>query len=193
MINSLGNLVHHEQEGIDNFQRWFWDSKVVDDEGRPLVVFHGTNHEFSRFDQNRLGYSVDNPTTAFGHYFSSDCADALFWADRAVARRRAAIGSQHVLPVYLSIKNPKVLTPEKFHYYLQTARESTIASHLESWKQAGYDGIITCRGEGSSLMWYVAFEPCQIKSAIGNSGRFDPASDCMLDRQEARKPSRRRP
>ncbi|WP_288077353.1 hypothetical protein [Pseudomonas sp.] len=31
------------------FKRWFGDSKVVDDKGKPLVVYHGTPNDFSEF------------------------------------------------------------------------------------------------------------------------------------------------
>jgi len=32
------------------FKRWFGDSKVVDAEGKPLVVYHGTKADFEQFD-----------------------------------------------------------------------------------------------------------------------------------------------
>jgi hypothetical protein len=40
--NSDGKLIHHTDEGIRNFHRWFGDSKVVDKHGRPKVMYHGT-------------------------------------------------------------------------------------------------------------------------------------------------------
>lgn len=43
--NSNGQLIHQTEEGIRNFWRWFGDSKVVDDQGRPLVVYHGSRLE----------------------------------------------------------------------------------------------------------------------------------------------------
>ena len=36
----------------DNFWKWFGDSKVVDENGEPLVVYHGTDTEFSVFDNS---------------------------------------------------------------------------------------------------------------------------------------------
>lgn len=55
------------------FERWFGDSKVVDENGRPLVVYHGTLQEFDAFDPSarsgrsfaRSGlYFTDNPEIA---------------------------------------------------------------------------------------------------------------------------------
>ncbi len=41
--NSEGAPIHSTDDGIRNFHRWFGDSKAVDEHGRPLVVYHGTN------------------------------------------------------------------------------------------------------------------------------------------------------
>jgi hypothetical protein len=35
------------------FKRWFGDSKVVDKDGKPLVVYHGTTQQFDVFDRNK--------------------------------------------------------------------------------------------------------------------------------------------
>ncbi len=43
--NSKGQPIHPTEEGIRNFWRWFSDSKVVDADGRPQVVYHGTTSE----------------------------------------------------------------------------------------------------------------------------------------------------
>src|SRR5690606_3733614 len=40
--NSNGQPIAATEEGIRNFWRWFGSSRVVDDQGRPLVVYHGT-------------------------------------------------------------------------------------------------------------------------------------------------------
>lgn len=41
-FNSEGKLIHHTDDGIRNFHRWFGDSTVVDSQGRPKVMYHGT-------------------------------------------------------------------------------------------------------------------------------------------------------
>ena len=38
-----------------DFKDWFGDSKVVDKEGKPLVVYHGTKKKFDIFDKKLLG------------------------------------------------------------------------------------------------------------------------------------------
>ena len=48
-INSDGEYIHSKIEDIKKFWEWFGDSKIVDDDGRPLVVYHGTREEIDKF------------------------------------------------------------------------------------------------------------------------------------------------
>ena len=56
-----------------NFKRWFGDSLVVDENGEPLGVYHGTTHDFSVFKDGKLA----NPENHFGraHYFTDSPID----------------------------------------------------------------------------------------------------------------------
>jgi len=45
--------------GTSAFKAWFKDSKVVDAEGKPRVMYHGTGNSFSVFDSN-MGYGDDD-------------------------------------------------------------------------------------------------------------------------------------
>src|SRR5699024_5796966 len=51
--------------------------------------------------------------------------------------------------------------------------KKAVAEYKDSLLREGHDGIIF-QSEGANE--YVAFEPTQIKSAIGNRGTFDPAN-----------------
>lgn len=42
VYNSNGDRIAKSKEALENFYRWFGDSKVVDEQGRPLVVYHGS-------------------------------------------------------------------------------------------------------------------------------------------------------
>jgi len=62
------------EKGIDSpyFKKWFGKSKVVDDNGEPLVVRHGTQGklEGNFFDPYRLGSSTGAKDAKKGFYFS---------------------------------------------------------------------------------------------------------------------------
>lgn len=51
------------QTDTTEFQRWFKDSEVVDDEGNPLVVYHTTDSDFTTFDSSFLGSITDSNAT----------------------------------------------------------------------------------------------------------------------------------
>ena len=74
------------------FKRWFGDSKVVDAEGKPLVVYHGTTADFSVFDAAKIKRDAGGS----GFYFTTDREQ----------RGYAEGDDANVMPVYLSIQNP---------------------------------------------------------------------------------------
>ena len=48
--NSLGEYIAGSKEAIENFWKWFGDSKTIDDQGQPIVFYHGTHQEFEEFE-----------------------------------------------------------------------------------------------------------------------------------------------
>ncbi len=69
------------QTDTPEFKKWFGDSKVVDADGKPLVVYHGTNAEFDVFE--------DTPM------------HGMIWF--AIDKELAAQYGEKVLPVYLKV------------------------------------------------------------------------------------------
>jgi hypothetical protein len=162
MIN-LKHLILESVTNTSEFKRWFGKSKVVDKNGKPLIVYHGTQ---------KGGFSVFNTPTHFGN--KSQVNTLLTHLDFARQHSTPFINpklgnSDSVYPVYLKIENPlhipdKGGDPLKWNETVQAA------------KDAGYDGLIyTNKYEGEGLS-YVVFDPTQIKSAIGNRGTFNPNS-----------------
>lgn len=181
-----------EQESTPEFRQWFGDSKVVDDSGAPLVVYHGTakggfveNIDIEHFDKTMIGdrYSQDSE----GFFFTNQKDEANYYATTDGIGRTAAEGA--VYPVYLSLKNPLIISDKSANdIFGRTgpSEEGTIAywdnNHqmlLEKIKSDGHDGAIIDDG---AYKMYVALEPNQIKSAIGNSGAFNPDSLSLTDR-----------
>ena len=73
-INSLGQkiILTDNQAQLKRFWNWFGDSKVVDDEGDPLVVFHGSKTQFHTFD-NSINQDKERQMGAeFGFFFTDD-------------------------------------------------------------------------------------------------------------------------
>ena len=81
-----------------NFKRWFGNSKVVDENGNPLVVYHGSNANFTIFDKSKI--DIDN--LGAGFYFSSeDIANS--YANRRTQERG---GKENTYAVYLKMEKP---------------------------------------------------------------------------------------
>jgi hypothetical protein len=129
------------QVDTPEFKSWFGDSKVVDADGNPLVVYHSTENDFTVFDTTRRAIGGE------GSYFSS--------------YKPSAAEGERVVEVYLSLKNPKVITHRQSDDVL---KQQFIAQ--------GHDGVIVLDSY-SKIKTAVAFYPEQIKSATGNNGNFD--------------------
>ena len=101
--NNQGKLIHHSLSGIRNFWKWFGNSKVVDDQGRPIVVYHGTKSDINSFSPIRTGKG----STIFGDY-DIERHGSFTTPDAALAHEFATqgdIGSSNIMPLYLKIEN----------------------------------------------------------------------------------------
>lgn len=174
-IREAGSPVNPKLENVtqsQQFKRWFGDwqnhpenaSKVVNEDGTPKVVYHGTGSDFNAFDPLRQG---ENYPQGEGGFF--------FTTSRKSAENYAALhdkeGKGRVVEAYLSIRNPYGVTA--YGDYVQAPAEKYDdhrSEYLNEAERQGCDGIIV-KGERSTL--YVVFDPTQIKSATDNIGTFD--------------------
>lgn len=167
----VGDRLNQGAVETPEFKAWFGESKVVDAEGKPLVVYHGTAADFTRFDLQRGGAVTGAADAREGFFFASNpkAADQFTWKDGD------KIGS--IMPVYLSLQNPAYSD-----LVLTGGNGRAAAMQIKDAKAAGHDGMIFRDSDmldhrGQVL---VAFRPEQIKSAIGNRGTFDPNDPNIL-------------
>lgn len=80
-VNSNGQPLAQTEEGVRSFWRWFGDSRVVDSEGRPLVVYHGTPSDFDAFSGAFLGKVTRSTSSKSGFFFASTPRTAQSYAD----------------------------------------------------------------------------------------------------------------
>lgn len=172
-----GELAFSRDSQINSpaFKRWFGDSKVVDAEGKPLVVYHGTKADISQFDGNRAT-EKDAGWYGRGIYFTADPATASAYSGFEEMQGKAPREGANVMPVYVSLQNPYVWPKGRA---VATSREEAGAIRAEL-EAAGHDGVVVPNGyadpEYSRHYEVIVFEPTQIKSAIGNNGDFDPSN-----------------
>ena len=120
-------------ERVENFQNWFKNSKVVDDYGRPLTLYHGTTHDFNKFDpgvsdnEGYFGsaiYMTTSPDDASENYGASGpdlknriekrAEEINAELDIGVEAKERAINelmgpAERVIPVHAAVQNPVYL------------------------------------------------------------------------------------
>lgn len=87
------------------FKSWFGDSKVVDESGKPLVMYHGTARAgFDFFDTYASNYGL----MGMGGYFTENPDVAGGYTNKGAKKmeRQGRDPTPAIYPVYLSIKNP---------------------------------------------------------------------------------------
>lgn len=147
------------------FKQWFGDwennpesaSKVVDGNGEPQVVYHGTSSQFTRF---KLGGGL----LGRGVYLTDRYEEAQNYAGS-----RSQDNEGTVMPLFANI-------PEMFESNSKTTRDQIVSA-----MQDGFNGI---QHQFNDMEYFVAFNPEQVKSAVGNTGLFSSQDgDIRFSRQ----------
>lgn len=87
--NSEGQPLASTEAGVRAFWNWFGDSKVVDAQGKPLVVYHGT--QGAEFDGFKPGsWFSENSSESSAYTFASDIPKR----DKATGKYRIASGAE---------------------------------------------------------------------------------------------------
>ncbi len=170
-VNSLGEPIAVNEESLRNFWNWFGDSKVVDKQGRPLVVYHGSSKTFEKFYQ----YVAEG--WGEGCYFTDNLDDASEYGEK-------------IYKVYLKISNPYtgdidqiMNTPTVKHYDdFDIVNESGYLMG-KAIREAGFDGIIVKDSNNINGLEIVAFNSNQIKS-ITNKGSWSKESNNINESEE---------
>ncbi len=161
-----------DQTNSEAFNKWFGDSKVVDERGQPLVVYHGTRDVFDEFDMAHAGKNTPSGDFwAKGAFFHSDYADAEFYSEPEDADYNARSGDNpRVISAYLSMQNPLIVDVDSNETNYFDQNEARLVDEMEDGE---HDGIAV-NGKDGTL--YFSVDPGQIKSATDNSGTFDPSN-----------------
>lgn len=160
----LNAIKEWKEKGTDSkyFKKWFGDSKVVNESGKPLEVYHGTESDeaFSAFETN-------SPDGTPAIYFSSN---------KKVANSYSV--NLPIFEVYLKMENPLEIDAQGKEYNDFTAE---MRSNIDYANRNGYDGVIVKNirdgwSQGGKIATtYVVFNPEQIKS-VNNQGTFDESN-----------------
>jgi len=150
------------------FKAWFGDwendpensSKVVDVNGEPLVVYHGTNKDFYEFDLTYFG-KTDDGFYGKGFYFTPNLETAEVYASISEWDKMNNTFKKNgkTLPLFLNFRNPILIDLKKFK--------------IKNEDGTNDSKIIIPNSIFSANTEYLAFEPNQIKLADGKNTTFD--------------------
>ncbi len=155
------------------FKQWFGRSQVTTTTGKPKVVYHATNNDFTRFDPER-GAGVAGQGIYMTDTRPTDDSYGLF-----------------VMPLYAAIENPadfragdSSISDMAETFGMKRLADIRGIPEMRLWTQtfrlnmlrAGYDGALL-RSPQDGKTYYVAYNSHQVKSALGNNGLFSRASD----------------
>ena len=204
-----GGIIHNFSEKVNmnimdatqskQFKRWFGDwqnhpenaSKVVNADGTPKVMYHGTsteNGEFYVFDYSKAVKKGGLGLRALGkgNYFTSKKLDGT-----------ERYGSR-VIAAYLDIKKPFVYESSG-DLWSQVSKELGVNTNgmngdalQQLMRDNGYDGVISYN-ESGDIALAVTFDSNQIKSATDNIGTFDannPDIRYSISKQEDTTPTK---
>lgn len=159
----------------DAFKRWFGNSKVVNKQGEPKILYHGTGEDFTVFDQGRSGSSTRHNTAPLGIFITGDRDTAQAYADKA---SDGIPGYARVMQLYAAIRNPYMMSVAESLAIESPGEAAALRGKLE---REGYDGI-NLKGTDT----WVAFSNTQVKSATDNNGEYDEWSGDIRFRRSAR-------
>jgi hypothetical protein len=157
------------------FKEWFGDwennpedaSKVIDENGEPRVVYHGTYSDFNAFDESHLGDVTDLNATNEDWAKTSHIG---FWFND----NKIGFYTKHK-PVYLNVRNPL-----EFASMESLVDEMSYYDSGEDFKRSnsdGYDSVIVLEDEEMGGRSYVVFNDNQIKSVTENNEDFSFHND----------------
>ena len=155
------------------------NTKVVDENGNPRVVYHGSTAMFTVFDKSRIG-SATGTADGRGFYFTTD-------RDYAVGYKTP---DGQLFEVFLNIEKPlsydkKTITKTQLRKILKEADrveyeqegEHYMLSNYANYNDVGIDGAVN---EGANLEYDYADNDVElVGSLIGGSGSFDLIMDAV--------------
>lgn len=174
-----GDMETAQRMVLEAAKRAMPDTKVVDENGNPKVVYHGSNAQFTEFDTARIG-STTGTADGRGFYFTTD---------RDYAEGFATPEGQ-LFDVYLNIENPlsyerKTITKAQLRKILKEADrveferegEHYMLSNYANYNDVGIDGAIN---EAANLEYDYANNDVElVGSLIGGSGSFELIMDAV--------------
>lgn len=173
-------IPHDNPKRAKNFANWFGKSKMVDDNNKPLVLYHGSKDDIGYFNLHHPNRK-DAGWLGTGVYLTDDPDLASIYAKH----QKSGPQGPNVMPLYAKLENP-FYAPLEFKDKIrniensqgkEAARDAADAM-TRDLQDKGYDGVVF-NYENNKGREVVVFDPTGVKSSTGNNGMFNPKSDVL--------------
>jgi hypothetical protein len=209
----------YNQVRTPEFKAWFGDwendpenaSKVVDENGEPMVMYHGTSKDkdFDSFKISDRGAWFSSSPAEASSYASSNDSQKMKYDDKS-RKYITTNTSSRVIPVFLNIRNlakqedisknileeyrktgyKSYRNAQKYLFNQVRYKDRTVEGFAFDRKEAGaaynfaqvivlFDGTTI---EDGDAYRFISNQP-NVKSAIGNSGKFSPTKPSILQQK----------
>lgn len=172
--NGKPSKLNHEQWHLvrnPEFKSWFGDwendpetaSKVLDENGEPLVVYHGTKKEFTIFGEGKNKSILPEYKDEYLYKEKTN----YFHKSKKYAKTFGSKYGGYEKPFFLKIKNIEKVDEDTIEDigYFKSIYDYYVISE-------GFDGIFSESGQYATLL-----SPNQIKLADGSNKTFDGGND----------------
>jgi hypothetical protein len=171
------------------FRNWFGRSKVANEDGAPITLYHGTSKDkdFSGFKVGPHGaWFTTDPESASQYAMQND---SMGYRQGAGWKMEKTNTASRVMPVHVRIENPYTMTRADTDQLNQASGrlgamgyKKVQSDFFNQLRRQGYDGVTYGNG-----VWVVLKDANQIKS-VHNRGTYDSGSNILKQEGDIKGP-----
>jgi hypothetical protein len=164
----------------EEFKEYIGDSVAIDENGNPILFYHGTDQDITTFKPSKEG------ALGKGIYITPNAEYASSYTEENAFGEKRGTGA-NVIPLYARVENPVVITyklgydpavqalealgvnTDKAIDIIEKANEekgNPTTEIMSRAKKAGHDAIFYMEEDGKTIREAVVFDPSQVKSAF---------------------------
>lgn len=171
------------------FRKYFEGSKVVDEYGEPMLLYHGTGSDVGSF--NAPTFLTSDVSGA--EWYAKNRGDApnimpVYLGAKSIIDARDEEGIMRLIDTAKRAQIPVKVDRGNYGWYFESPRISEVSPYdgdnpldllyapemRKQLQKEGFDAVHAWDPlSNADIETYVALQPTQIKSAIGNRGTYD--------------------
>ena len=162
----------------DAFKAFYGNSIFKNDQGAPVLLYHGTADDVTTFDVNHPNRK-DSGWLGTGVYLTDSADMAEIYASQ---KKRTGKAGENVMPLYARLENPYYATAEDKSRVRAGGREAADKFTADLQAQ-GYDGVVYQVAPDAKEI--VVFDPAAVKSQF-NDGTWSSENNLLSQKEKTK-------